>query len=219
MNYLVHYDLLIAKHGFKEKPADVYVENHHILPKCLGGLNNRGNLIYLKADAHYVAHQLLVKMHPSHAGLIYAAMMMGTCSVRHQRSANKMYQWLRKRYSIAMKGIRRAPMSPEQKANLSKIRKLMVGWKHREETKLKIGAAQKGELNHMFGKTLTPEHRAKISAGGKGLKRSDETRAKISEAQKGNTKGAARKGMKNTPEAIENMRKARLKYLESLKHE
>ena len=40
---------------------------------------------------------------------------------------------------------------------------------------------------------LSPEHKAKISEGGKGLKRSEETRKRMSEAQKGNKKSQGRK--------------------------
>ena len=75
MNYARHYDLLIQKHGSAVKPK-VYSERHHIVPKCLGGTDKESNLIYLSAEAHYVSHQLLVKMYPNHQGLSYAAMLM-----------------------------------------------------------------------------------------------------------------------------------------------
>lgn len=48
-----------------------------------------------------------------------------------------------------------------------------------------------GVLNPVFGKTFSPEHRAKISAGKKGQRPSAETRAKLS---------AARRGKKFSPE-------------------
>jgi hypothetical protein len=56
---------------------------------------------------------------------------------------------------------------------------------HSPETKQKIGAAQKGEKNHNYGKTLSPETRAKISAATKGKTCSPETKEKMSAAQKG----------------------------------
>jgi len=56
---------------------------------------------------------------------------------------------------------------------------------HSPETKQKIGAAQKGEKNHNYGKTLSPETRAKISAAMKGKTCSPETKEKMSAAQKG----------------------------------
>ena len=41
-----------------------YVERHHILPKCVGGGDESENLVPLTPEEHYLAHQLLVKMHP-----------------------------------------------------------------------------------------------------------------------------------------------------------
>jgi len=56
---------------------------------------------------------------------------------------------------------------------------------HSPETKQKMSAAQKGEKNHMYGKTISPETRAKISAATKGKTCSPETKEKMSAVQKG----------------------------------
>lgn len=40
-----------------------YFEKHHILPKSLGGSNDKENLVKLTAREHFVCHLLLVKMH------------------------------------------------------------------------------------------------------------------------------------------------------------
>jgi hypothetical protein len=56
---------------------------------------------------------------------------------------------------------------------------------HSPETKQKMSAAQKGEKNHNYGKTLSPETRAKISAATKGKTCSPETKEKMSAVQKG----------------------------------
>lgn len=39
-----------------------YTENHHIIPKSLGGTNNKDNLVRLTAREHFVCHLLLTKM-------------------------------------------------------------------------------------------------------------------------------------------------------------
>jgi hypothetical protein len=39
-----------------------YSENHHIIPKSLGGSNNSQNLVRLTAREHYIVHHLLTKM-------------------------------------------------------------------------------------------------------------------------------------------------------------
>jgi 5-methylcytosine-specific restriction endonuclease McrA len=39
-----------------------YVEKHHIVPKSLGGTNEKSNLVSLTAREHFVCHRLLTKM-------------------------------------------------------------------------------------------------------------------------------------------------------------
>lgn len=41
---------------------DGYLEQHHIIPECLGGPDTRLNMVYLTAREHFIAHLLLVKM-------------------------------------------------------------------------------------------------------------------------------------------------------------
>jgi hypothetical protein len=53
-------------------PVGEYKERHHIIPKCLGGLDNDSNLIDLYAREHYEAHRLLAIENPDSAGLIFA---------------------------------------------------------------------------------------------------------------------------------------------------
>ena len=73
-----------------------YKETHHIIPRCLGGTDDPLNLVDLTPEEHYVAHQLLVKIHTNNGRLLYAAVMM--CS---NRVNNKLYGWLRRRLSNA----------------------------------------------------------------------------------------------------------------------
>lgn len=41
---------------------DGYTENHHILPRCLGGTDEPSNLVELSAREHFICHLLLTKM-------------------------------------------------------------------------------------------------------------------------------------------------------------
>jgi len=94
MNYSKIYHLLIEKAKLRE--INGYYEKHHIIPRCLGGTNEKENLVNLTPEEHYLAHQLLVKIYPdNHALAKAAAMMMGN------RPTNKMYGWVRKRFSLA----------------------------------------------------------------------------------------------------------------------
>jgi hypothetical protein len=95
MNYKKHYDLLIEK--AKNRTYDGYVELHHIVPRCLGGSDDRTNLVPLTPEEHYVAHQLLVKIHPGNYALVKAAAMMVP-----SRPSNRLYGWIRKQLAKAM---------------------------------------------------------------------------------------------------------------------
>ena len=53
--------------------------------------------VQLIPEEHYVAHLLLVKMHPGNKSLIYAANMMS-----YTRKGNKSYGWLRRKYADLM---------------------------------------------------------------------------------------------------------------------
>lgn len=109
----------------------------------------------------------------------------------------------------------------------------MLGKFCSEETKRKIGEAQLGSKNHMFGKTHSPESRKKISEGNLGRKHSDETKKKLSNIMKGRDVGFG-KGWKHKPEVVERiasknrgkkrtleqrqkMRESRIRYLNSQK--
>lgn len=64
MNYKLHYQLLISKHGLDRRPSNsLNYERHHIFPKSLGGDNSDTNLIYLTGRQHFFAHWLLFKIY------------------------------------------------------------------------------------------------------------------------------------------------------------
>lgn len=49
--------------------GDEYHEEHHIVPKCMGGLNDKENLIDLFAEEHFIAHKLLAFENPNNDSL------------------------------------------------------------------------------------------------------------------------------------------------------
>lgn len=95
MNYKKIYDSLIAR--AKNRKLTEFTESHHIIPRCMGGNNDRSNLADLTPEEHYVAHQLLVKLYPKNHALVKAAIMMIPT-----RPSNKLYGWLRRKHSVAM---------------------------------------------------------------------------------------------------------------------
>lgn len=66
MNYQKIYDSIIFKAKYENRKkikGGVYYENHHIIPKCLGGSNDKENLALLTIKEHFVAHKLLFEIH------------------------------------------------------------------------------------------------------------------------------------------------------------
>jgi hypothetical protein len=63
----------------------------------MGGGDEPDNLVDLTPEEHYVAHQLLVKIHPNVSALVYAANMM-TVAAGNQLRSNKRYGWLKRRH-------------------------------------------------------------------------------------------------------------------------
>lgn len=101
MNYQRIYNTIIERS--KQRTLLEYTEEHHIVPRCVGGTDDSHNLVMLTPEEHYVCHQLLVKIYPGNIKLVKAAMFM-VASNKHQRRSNKTYGWLKKQYSEYMKG-------------------------------------------------------------------------------------------------------------------
>lgn len=100
MNYEEHYNRLIQK--AKNREIIGYTESHHIIPKCLGGDNSKTNLVKLTGREHFIAHLLLSKIHNKSYGLIKAIAMMCCSSSNQNRSMNRMYGWMKEKYSKSM---------------------------------------------------------------------------------------------------------------------
>ena len=159
MDYKAHYDKLIARglrtliHGYREK--------HHIIPKCLGGTNKKDNLVWLTAEEHYVAHQLLVKIHPGNSKLVYAAKMMTIGTNKHSRN-NKLYGWLRQQFAESIsKELKGRPSSQTVEVREKASRKAAIkntGKKRTEEQKAQMSKNHGGGVQK--GYKQSEEHRA-----------------------------------------------------------
>jgi hypothetical protein len=198
MNYQRIYEQLTAK----DMVAD-YTEKHHIIPRCMGGTNDPSNLVRLTPEAHYVAHQLLVKIYPTNSKLAFAATAL-TYDAHSHRVNNKLFGWIRRKLSETSKGkpskLKGRSLSAEHKAKISAAGKLRPAAS--SETRAKLSAAGKrqppksaeAKAKHraaITGKSRgTPsiETKAKISASNKGKTRSDKSKAKMSASQKGKSK-------------------------------
>lgn len=191
MNYALHYDRLIARASGRILAG--YRERHHVLPRCMGGDDTKANLVYLTPEEHFVAHQLLVKIHPDIKKLANAAVLMA----KHC-SGNKAYGWLRRRHIEAIaesmrgnshtKGKKLPPRTQEHCAKISAAKR---GLKLSEEQKTAISAFHKGRKRAAFSPEAIANRRAAAKARrgrpapNKGVPHSPEARAKMSAALKG----------------------------------
>lgn len=167
MNYQRHYNTLIERARYRE--AVGYVERHHVVPRCMGGGDEKSNIVALTPEEHFVAHQLLVRIHPETKGLAIAVWRM-TFGKNHESS--KRYGWLRRKHSEAIGEVigkywRNRKRNDFSELHRQRISSAQIGKKrgeHSPEHKSKLSEAHKG-------KKLTEEHREKLAIAKLGIKR------------------------------------------------
>lgn len=84
MDYKKIYECII--HRGKNRKLNTYKEKHHIIPKCIGGSDDKTNLVELTAKEHFICHLLLCEIYPNENTLKSARWAM-TCfkSKKHNR--------------------------------------------------------------------------------------------------------------------------------------
>ncbi len=103
MNYEKIYNNLCNR-GREKRELHGYCEKHHIIPKCLGGLDNEDNITILTFREHFIAHLLLTKIHKEHRGINYAFL----CMLRKQPTGerfltSRMVEVIKKNHKIYKK--------------------------------------------------------------------------------------------------------------------
>ena len=163
--------------------GDEYHERHHIIPKCMGGTNNKDNLIDLYAREHFEAHRLLALENPENEKLIYAWRMMTVVKDKSQE-----------RYIVT------AEEYEEAKIAFSKIQSevMKIAWKdaekkkrHSELMKEKYSNPEnnpmygrRGEDNPLYGKHRSEETIEKIRKTAQERCKNPEYLEKVSKTQK-----------------------------------
>ena len=192
MNYQNHYDILIStrlklqeernqlrklrkRQKATDRTTNSYFENHHILPRCQGGTDDKINMILLTAREHLIAHLILTKIHPSVTGLVHSLWILN--HVGKTKINSRIFETLRNNHSLLLrlifKGRKRPKQSSETKAKRLESSRLyhekrrgipcpfMVEWhrthvhpflnkKHSDSAKLKISQAAKDQQNEMW---------------------------------------------------------------------
>lgn len=148
-----------------------YCENHHIIPKCIGGLDNFDNLVKLSAREHYICHLLLTKMThgENNRKMKFALWRMTHCNDRQNRYKlnNRQYEKIKKAMSNALK-----EQNTGKKLSLEHIEKL--------KKKILWNKGKKG--------VMSAESKAKISEFRRNCTMSEETKEKISTSIKNRNK-------------------------------
>jgi len=137
MNYQRIYDQLISR--ARTRLIDIAGEKHHIIPRSMGGNNNKKNIVKLTFHEHFVAHLLLWRIYHNNS-MAYAVWMMA--HTRGIRITGRTYALLKSEIS-------------------GKVRKQMTGKIVTETTRNKMSESG-------LGRVFTEEHRNNISKGSKG---------------------------------------------------
>jgi hypothetical protein len=97
MNYLNIYNDL-CNVGKIDRNLE-YFEKHHILPRCLGGTNDKNNLTKLTYREHYIAHWLLIKLYPNEPKIHYSFLCMLRNPHGYRILTSKMFDTIKKNFS------------------------------------------------------------------------------------------------------------------------
>ncbi len=177
--YTRWYFAIVSTRPQRSKVSD-YFESHHIIPRALGGSNEKPNLVLLTAREHFVVHWLLTKMciDPEHKRkMLYAISAFrgrGTNNKQQRIFSSFEYSVLRRKHNEAFRGENHP----------------LFGKKHSSEHVRKISEGNSGKIRteeHKanYRKPKTSQHTANISSALMGHEVTAETRSKISNSLKG----------------------------------
>lgn len=149
-----------------------YIEKHHIVPKSLGGNDNKENLVSLSAREHFVCHLLLTRFTTGenlHLMRYALGKFIQNSPLQQRKFTSWEYSKIRESISIAR-----------------------TGKKHSDATRAKMSDKAKGRIPWNKGVTgivHSTESNAKRSATMTGRKMSSDFCQKISNAKKGHQSG------------------------------
>lgn len=211
----ITYDNLMRTRQTRDISKFEYLEKHHIVPKALGGKNDKSNIVYLTPREHLIAHMLLAKIHKNNNKIQLAILAM--LKKTSKRSKDEKYIEL-----TASKSVEELRINARKALSVSRqgSNNPMFGRKHTEESKKKmsensphtnkgkhLSEEQKQHLREIFsgknsptyGKHWSKEHNEKISQSRKnrfigkdnpffGKTHTEEAKRRMSEARLKNVK-------------------------------
>lgn len=132
--YTKWYVNIIETANARTNETNTYLERHHIIPRSLGGDDNKENLVQLTGREHFIVHHLLTKMCESEKDTKTAKYALGAMMFDKdaRQLTSRQFEIARINHGIAARG-----PCPSK--------------------------ARPGELNGMFGKTHTQEVKDSLS--------------------------------------------------------
>lgn len=121
MNYQIIYNQIITRGQNRVSKEGVYYENHHIVPKCMGGGEEAENKVKLEAREHFLCHWLLCRIYPHNYKLSVAFWSM--CNTKGRGKIK--YIISSRIYAEAKKNLNLLKFSIEHKEKIS-LNKLIL---------------------------------------------------------------------------------------------
>jgi len=168
-----YYTIILGAQSENRSKCNIYFENHHIIPKSMGGSDGVDNMVLLTPEEHFKVHILLPYFTEGTARdkMIYAWNMMSNRNgvpIDYEE-----YNILREEHSKVHSDAMSGKKNP------------MYGKCHTEETKHKISKLNSGKNHGLFGKHHSKETRKMLSEAHTGKTMSEESKMKNSKAHKG----------------------------------
>ena len=194
MDYDFHYYKLVETRRLLDRSRnnDGTLEQHHIIPRSLGGSDLDDNLVLLTPREHFIAHWLLYKMHvgQNKAKMAYAFFRMCSNNTNQKRLITA------RQYDIAKTAMQNSCKGINHPRYSKKL------WS--DEQKQAISDRQMGEKNTMYGKSPwnkgikgvcyhSDETKQKLREQRLNKPRSEETKLKISQSHIGKSKSESHK--------------------------
>ena len=163
------------------KMNGIYYENHHILPKSLGGGNEKENLVLLTPREHFLVHWLLTKMvnDQEHKRKMHNAFYR----LSHSSKFNNKRKLKPKQYEICRLSNAKAQLGKKYSKQVREQRSESIteSWKNAEERKKKL---RERSIRLQTGVPKPQSVKAKISKKLMGVKHPEWRNKRKSERQK-----------------------------------
>jgi len=160
MDYQRIYNLIVDR--ARKRVLPVYTEKHHVLPKCMGGSNEKGNIVAVTAKEHYLCHRLLCEIYPENKPLKKAYHLICTVRTREQKRhipSGRVIERVKLENSLARKGQKKDPESILKRTQTRHTN----GTYRRTKESVEKGIQTRRENNSYGGKTFTESHKKKLS--------------------------------------------------------